>query len=125
MAIERKETEMRRIVPLALLLAGFAFADRAAAQTAAPAPAPTLGTAPPGAGPMGRGRMAGPGRGMRGPGGGGMGMCPVLVENAERLEVKKLADGVTMTITSSDPAEVARIQKMAEAMRLMHEAATQ
>lgn len=30
--------------------------------------------------------------------------------------------GATLTFTSSDPAKVARLQKMAEAMRLMHEA---
>jgi hypothetical protein len=29
---------------------------------------------------------------------------------------------VTITLTSTDPAKVKRLQKMAEAMRLMHEA---
>ena len=29
---------------------------------------------------------------------------------------------MTITFTSTDPARVARLQKMAEAMRLMHEA---
>lgn len=119
---------MKPIVLLAVLLAALATAEPAAAQTATPQP--TLGTMPRGSGgPMGRGRMMGrgPGRGMaRGPGGGGgMGMCPMMLENAERVEVKNQPDGVTITITSSDEAEVKRIQKLAEAMRLMHEAGTQ
>jgi hypothetical protein len=33
--------------------------------------------------------------------------------------------GVTITMTSSDAATVPRIQKMAEAMKLMHEAMSQ
>ena len=39
-----------------------------------------------------------------------------------RVEVKNVDKGVTITITSTDPAKVKRLQKMAEAMRLMHEA---
>jgi len=115
---------MRHLVLAATLLAALALGDGAAAQTAGPSPAPTLGTAPGGGpGPMGRGRMGGPGPG-RGRGG-GIGMCPVLVENADQVVVKNLADGVTLTLTSKDAAQVQRLQKMAEAMRLMHEATTQ
>ena len=62
------------------------------------------------------------GRGMQG---GGMGMCPLMMDNAEHVTVKNTDDGATITFTASDPAAVKRIQKMAEAMRLMHEAATQ
>ncbi len=117
---------MKPIVLLAALLAALAAADPAAAQD--PSPQPTLGTVPGGpGGPMGRGRMMGRGRGMaRGPGGGmGMGMCPMILENADKVEVKNLPDGATITITSSDEAAAKRIQKLAEAMRLMHEARTQ
>jgi hypothetical protein len=39
-----------------------------------------------------------------------------------KLDVKKIDEGVTITWTSSDTATVGRLQKMAEAMRLMHEA---
>ena len=39
-----------------------------------------------------------------------------------KVEVKNVDKGVTITLTSTDQAKVARLQKMAEAMRLMHEA---
>jgi hypothetical protein len=42
-----------------------------------------------------------------------------------KVDVKKIDKGVTITLTSSDAATVTRLQKMAEAMRLMHEASTQ
>ena len=42
-----------------------------------------------------------------------------------KVDVKKIDKGATITFTSSDPATVTRIQKMAEAMRLMHEASSQ
>jgi hypothetical protein len=42
--------------------------------------------------------------------------------NGTKIDVKKIDKGVTVTYTSSDPATVTRLQKMAEAMRLMHEA---
>lgn len=97
------------------------------AQNAAPTP-----TAP--GGMMGKGSMSG---GMGGPmmGGmmnmmGGAGMCPMM--NGEmaggantKVDVKKIDKGVTITLTSADAATVTRLQKMAEAMRLMHEASTQ
>ena len=39
-----------------------------------------------------------------------------------KVAVKNVDKGVTITLTSPDAATVARLQKMAEAMRLMHEA---
>lgn len=55
----------------------------------------------------------------------GGGMCPMVGGAGTKVDVKKIDKGVTMTFTSSDPATVTRIQKMAEAMRLMHEASSQ
>jgi len=99
-----------------------------AAQNAAPAP-----NAP--GGMMGKGMMAG---GMGAPMMGGMmnmmgggGMCPMMNGGGmtgganTKVDVKKIDKGVTITFTSSDAATVTRLQKMAEAMRLMHEASTQ
>jgi hypothetical protein len=81
---------------------------------------------------MGNGMMSG-GNGMMGNGvmggGNGMmggGMCGMMMGAANtKIDVKKIDKGVTITVTSSDAAAVARLQKMAEAMRLMHEAMTQ
>ena len=90
----------------------------------APAPGPARG---PGGG-AGPGMMGGgQGQGMMGGGmmGFGGGMCPMAGGAGTKVEVKKIDKGVTMTFTSSDPATVTRIQKMAEAMRLMHEANSQ
>jgi hypothetical protein len=42
-----------------------------------------------------------------------------------KVDVKKTEKGVTMTFTAPDAASAARLQKMAEAMRLMHEATAQ
>lgn len=39
-----------------------------------------------------------------------------------KIEVKNLDNGITITFTSTDRATAARLQKMGEAMRLMHEA---
>jgi hypothetical protein len=79
-----------------------------------------------GGGMMGGGMMNG---GMMGMMGGG-GMCPMMGGGpmggaTTKVEVKKLDKGVTITLTSPDAATAARLQKMAEAMRLMHEANTQ
>lgn len=77
----------------------------------------------------GPGMMGGPGGWGPGMIGGGMmggGMCPMLMGGANtKVDVKKVDKGVSMTMTSSDPATAARLQKMAEAMRLMHEAWSQ
>ena len=53
-------------------------------------------------------------------GGDMMGMCPMMAKDA-KVEVKNLAKGASITITSDDPKVVARVQKMAEEMRSMHE----
>jgi hypothetical protein len=51
------------------------------------------------------------------------GMLPMAMSGADsKVEVKKLENGVTLTITSADPAMAKRLQQMAEAMRLMNEA---
>lgn len=68
-----------------------------------------------GGGMMGEGMM----------GGGMMGMCPGMLGGAGKVDVTKTAKGVTISITSDDPKVVARAQKMAEAMKLMHEAQAQ
>jgi hypothetical protein len=113
---------------------------------AEPAPAVKPGDAPGakagstmGGGMMGGGMMAGGacpmmghGAGMGGGTGPGMGqgmmagmMGGMLGGAGTKVEVKKIDKGVTMTLTSADAPTVARLQKMAEAMRLMHEATTQ
>jgi hypothetical protein len=76
-----------------------------------------------GGGMMGGGMCPMMGGGMMGMMGGGM--CPMMGGAKAKVDVKKIDKGVTITVTSSDAAAVARLQKMAEAMRLMHEAMTQ
>jgi hypothetical protein len=122
---------MKRILLTTVLLTVVAGGGWVAAQTtAAPKPAPTM------AGPGPRGRMMSGdsmpmGGGMRGRGmmGGGMmggGMCPMMMGGSDtKIDVKKIDKGVTITLTSSDAATATRLQKMAEAMRLMHEAMTE
>jgi hypothetical protein len=78
------------------------------------------GQSPPGRGPMWHHRGAAGGA-MMGAGGPGMGMgCPMLLPGVA-IAVGKLDDGVTITLTSSDPKIVSRLQKRAEIMRLVHE----
>ena len=124
---------MRSSLLITGLLAGFAIGGGAlvSAQTA---PAPKAAKPPAahvhgggdgdGAGPAcpcmmggGMGPMGG-GMGMMGGGMGPMGMAGP----GTKVDVKKIDKGVTITITATDPAQVTRLQKMAEAMRLMHEA---
>ncbi|HVR00677.1 MAG TPA: hypothetical protein VMT47_00970 [Polyangia bacterium] len=64
------------------------------------------------------------------------GMCPMMMGGMDggmgammgmggadtQIAVKNTAKGVTVTLTASDPAKVARLKKIAEAMRRMHEA---
>jgi hypothetical protein len=110
--------------------------DNHANHHQAPAPATDTTASAPG-GMMGKGAMS---CGMGGPMMGGMtggmmnmmggGMCPMMdggmMGGAKtKVEVKKIDKGVTITLTSLDAATVIRLQKMAEAMRLMHEATTQ
>jgi len=79
---------------------------------------------------MGGGMMGG---GMAGGGsmGGGMmghmmgGMGAMMGAPGTKVDVKKTDKGVTITLTAPDAAGAARLQKMAEAMRLMHEAMAQ
>jgi len=132
---------MKRTVLTTALLVGIGIGGGAlvAAETppapkaAAPAPAHNhgAGSAP---GAMGTGTMGGGmGMGSMGTTGGGMGMgsmgmmsggfCPMGLGGPDtKVEVKNIDKGVTITVTSTDKARVARLQKMAEAMRLMHEA---
>lgn|GEM_PF-1739284 len=71
------------------------------------------------------GKMMGGGMGsMMGGGTGSMmggGMGP-LMGPTTKIAVKNVEKGVTMTFTSDDAAAVSRLRKMAEGMRLMHEA---
>jgi hypothetical protein len=107
-------------------------ATPAAPAKTAPAPA-AKGAAPKGDAMMGSGMcpMMGNGGGMMGGGmGGGMmggGMMGGMMGGGmmgagTKVDVKKTEKGVTMTFTAPDAASAARLQKMAEAMRLMHEA---
>ncbi len=52
----------------------------------------------------------------------GGGMFQMMGNASTKIEVKKIAKGVTITMTSPDAPTAARLQKMAEAMQLMHEA---
>jgi hypothetical protein len=66
------------------------------------------------AGMMGGGMMGG---GMMG------GMGPMMMGGAgTKVLVKNVDKGVTITLTSPDAPMATRLQKMAEGMRLMHEA---
>ena len=99
-------------------------------------PAPKV-AAPAGQSAMGGGMMGGDvgkgmcpmmgGGGMQGSSGmmGGMGPTSMMGGATTKVDVKKVDKGVTITMTSPDPATAARLQKMAEAMRLMHEATAQ
>ena len=57
-------------------------------------------------------------------GGGVMGgVGPMMMGGAgTKISVKNVDKGVTITLTSPDAAMATRLQKMAEGMRLMHEA---
>ena len=121
---------------------GFVAAQTPSAQTdadhaahhpekAAPKTGPAQPPVAPGAmgtGSMGGGMMGGDmmGGGMAGNGMMGGGMCPMMMGGANtKVAVKKIDKGVTITLTSSDSATAVRLQKMAEGMRLMHEAVAQ
>jgi hypothetical protein len=110
---------MKRLV-LALLLGATTIGGLGTLVSAETTPPPKPAPAAPAPSPGAHG-----GHGMMGPdmmGGGMMGMCPMASAAGTKVEVKKIDKGVTITYTSSDPATVTRLQKMAEAMRLMHEA---
>ena len=74
-----------------------------------------------GGGMMGKGKMGGTmGMGMMR--GSMMDGCPMMMtEPGSEVRVKKVEDGVTITVTSTDPETASRLQKKAEIMRLMHE----
>ncbi len=85
------------------------------------------GAGHPGPGAMtGGGMMKGKG-GMKGAGMMGAGMmgadCPMMAGGPDtKMEVKKLAKGVAITMTSDDPAAVTKLQEMAERMQVKHQA---
>jgi predicted lipid-binding transport protein (Tim44 family) len=118
---------MRRASLVSALVALLVGSGLAIAQTTAPA-AKAQPSMPAGhehgegmcAGMMGGGMMGG------GMGGGMMGgMGPMMMGGpGTKIAVKNVEKGVTITLTSSDPAMATRLQKMAEGMRLMHEAMT-
>jgi hypothetical protein len=125
---------MKRVLFGSVMLALLAGAGWALAETPAPAKPAAVAphehemvTCPMGGGMMGGGMMGGGmmGGGMMGGGMMGGGMGPMMMGGpGTKVAVKNVDKGVTITLTSTDPAHVARLQKMAEAMRLMHEAMT-
>ena len=97
----------------------------------------TMGQGTMGQGTMGQGTM---GQGMMGQGtpggnsgtaptagatGAGTGTCSGMMGPGTTVKVAKVAKGVSFTMTGTDAKAVRRIQKMSEAMRLMHEAQEQ
>ena len=126
------------LVALFIGLSGAAIGIAHAQQTAPKAPGASTpacpcmqaGTAGPdqmggmmGQGMMGRGMM-GMQAGRAGMQPGMMGMCPMMVPGA-KVEVKSIANGAVITITSADAKAARRIQIMAEMMRLMQELRSQ
>jgi predicted lipid-binding transport protein (Tim44 family) len=117
-----QEGIMTRILLVLALTAGIFGGGLVAAETASSTAKPAAATpAQPGSwqsGMMGAGMMGG---GML-----GAGMCPITMAGlGTKMDVKKIDKGVSITFTSTDPLTVARLQKMAEAMRLMHQAMMQ
>jgi hypothetical protein len=130
---------MKRIILVGALASaisggGWALAQNAA-KPAAPPAAPAVHEHGPGK-PAGDGMMCGHmmgggmGAGMMGGGMGagmmggsmGAGMGALMGGPGTKVAVKAIDKGVTITLTAPDPAAATRLQKMAEAMRLMHEA---
>ena len=105
------------LASLALTLAaggGLVIAETATPAPKAAAPAPKAGTPA----PAHEHDHAAAGS----PAGEGM-MCGKMMGGAgTKVTVKNVDKGVTMTFTTDDSAGAVRLQKMAEAMRLMHEA---
>ena len=110
---------MKRVLFGSVMLALLAGAGWALAETPAPAKSATAAPHEAGTCPMAGGMMGG------GPMMMGGGMGPMMMGGpGTKVAVKNIDKGVTITLTSSDPATVTRLQKMAEGMRLMHEAMT-
>ena len=113
---------MTRILLVLALTAGILGGGLAAAETASSTAKPAAAT-PAQPGPWQGGMM---GAGMMGGGMLGAGMCPIMMAGlGTKMDIKRIDKGVSITFTSTDPLIVARLQKMAEAMRLMHEAMMQ
>lgn len=117
---------MRRVLFGSVLVALVAGGSWAIAETAAkPAAAPAAHDHEAGTHEGGMHHCEMMGGGMMGGGMMGGGMGPMMMGGpGTKVAVKNVDKGVTLTFTSSDPATVVRLQKMAEAMRLMHEATT-
>ncbi|HVY38572.1 MAG TPA: hypothetical protein VHM31_11575 [Polyangia bacterium] len=120
---------MKRVLFGSVLVALVAGASWAVAETPKPAPTPSAHDHEAGLheGGMHHCEMMGGGAtgGAMGPMMMGGAMGPMMMGGpGTKIAVKNIDKGVTMTFTSSDPATVVRLQKMAEAMRLMHEATT-
>jgi hypothetical protein len=122
---------MKRIILMTAVLAGLGLAGArwVEAETTNKPPAAHSAAPADSSGGIGEGmKMGGSmmmGGGMMGGGMMGGGMCPMMGGADTQMTVKNVDKGVTITLTSSDPAKVTRLRKMAEAMRLMHEANTQ
>jgi len=119
---------MKRLILMTAVLAGLGLTGARWVEAETTNKTPAAKPASPSGG-MGNGMMmgGGMGNGMMMMGGGmmGGGMCPMMSGADTQMTVKNVDKGVTITFTSTDPAKVTRLQKMAEAMRLMHEATTQ
>src|SRR3954468_21831589 len=115
----RKDHSMRRASLVSALVALLVGGGLAIAETTPPAAKPQ--SAMPAGHEHGDGMMGGgmcAGAGMMG------GMGHLMMGTGTKIAVKNVDKGVTMTLTSPDPATATRLQKMAEGMRLMHEAMT-
>jgi hypothetical protein len=122
---------------LALASAGWAGAEPASKEHEGHHPPAAAKTAPGVGAPEATGKM---GDKMADKPGGEKGMCAMMKGGdmkatggsmaammdmggaGTQIAVKNTDKGVTITLTATDPAKVVRLQKMAEAMRLMHEA---
>jgi hypothetical protein len=108
---------MRRASLVSAFLAVVVGSGLAIAETTAPAAKPQTSM------PAGHEHSDGMCAGVMGGGMMGGGMGPMIMGGAgTKVSVKNVDKGVTITLTSPDAAMAARLQKMAEGMRLMHEA---
>jgi predicted lipid-binding transport protein (Tim44 family) len=112
---------MRRASLVSAFLAVVIGSGLAIAETTVPAA--KAQTSMPAGHEHGDGMCAGMGGGMMGGGMmGGMGPITMMGGPGTKISVKNVDKGVTITLTSPDAAMATRLQKMAEGMRLMHEA---
>jgi hypothetical protein len=118
---------MKRVLFGSVLVAALAGATWAVAETPAkPTPAPAVHDHEAGMHEGGMHHCEMMSGGMNGGGmmGGGMGPMMMMGGPGTKIAVKNVDKGVAVTFTSADAATVVRLQKMAEGMRLMHEAMT-